>query len=88
VSFSSVAVPFAHNFERFNLRVDVFYDNPFARYLPIALFLTRRQRMPLTLLDRNEAVFVFPLIGTGENGVHFVKNFFFTPKSSLKSVLF
>jgi hypothetical protein len=43
VSFSPVAVSFAHYFERFNMSIDVFYDKIFRPPLPIARFLTCRQ---------------------------------------------
>jgi len=47
VSFSSVAIPFAHDFERFDFCVNVFNDNALSRQITVKQFLLASQRMIL-----------------------------------------
>lgn len=58
MSFSSIAVPFAHDLKRFNPRINVFNDDSFTRQISVKSLLLRCQRMILTFLVRNLAIFV------------------------------
>ena len=58
VPFSPVAIPFAHNFERFDLGIDVFNHDPLIRQLAIEPLLLRRQQIKFALLVRNPTVLV------------------------------
>ena len=56
VPFSSIAIPFTHDFERFDPRVDVFDDDSLGRQRVIERLLLRRQRMVFARLVRNATV--------------------------------
>lgn len=67
MSFSSVSIPFAHDFESFDFCVDVFNDDSFLRQLAVERFLFHRQRVIFACFVRDSAVFVQlqqPLITT------------------------
>ena len=58
ISFSSVPIPFAHNFESCYSGIDIFNDNAFFRQHVIKSLLLRRQWVIFTLLVRNPTVCV------------------------------
>ena len=54
--FSSIAIPFAHDFERFDSGVDVFDHDSLPRQLAILRLLSVRQRVMFTFFVGNPAV--------------------------------
>jgi hypothetical protein len=67
VPATTIAIPFAHYFERFDPRIDVFDDDSFSRQFAIERLLLCRQRTVFTRLVRNATIFVQiqqPLITT------------------------
>ena len=56
VPFAAVAIPFAHDFEGFDLGIDVFNDNAFARQCTVKRLLLCRQRTIFAFFVRNLTV--------------------------------